>query len=394
MRHSRKASGFGLLVFCFSLVATGFIAAPIQTEVLAQQAQIKVGVLVAVTGPLSFVGDPEAKILRALTEQINKSGGVNGRQINLVLYDTGGDARQATSFARRLIEDDKVDFIIGPSSSGETMAIVRIIEEAKIPMISMAAANAIIEPVKKYVFKTPHSYRQAIDKIYSDMKGRGIHNVGLIAGSGGADQDCRNEAKKGAPAYGIKVVADETHAPADTDMTPQLTKIRGTEGIQAILGCNSGATTVITTRNYKQLGITSPLYFQHGAGSKQYIEQSGAASEGVRIPVPAALVADQLPPNDPQKAAALAYSNLFSSAIKEPPSAFGAYGYDAFLIGVAAIKRAGGTDKTKMRNEIEQTRNYIGATGIFNMTPEDHMGLDINSFKMTVIKGGNFTLLK
>jgi branched-chain amino acid transport system substrate-binding protein len=392
MGNSKKMFGRGPIVFWLCFVMIG--SALFRTEVSAQPEPIKVGALVAATGPLSFVGDPEGKILRALTEEINKSGGVNGAQLQLILYDTGGDAKQATSFARRLIEDNKVDFIIGPSSSGETMAVVPIVEEAKIPLISMAAANVIIEPVKKWVFKTPHSYRQAVEKIFSDMKSRGIHTVGLIAGSGGADQDCRNEAKKGAPTYDIKIVADETHAPTDTDVTPQLTKIRGVEGLQAILGCNSGATTVITTRNYKQLGITAPLYFQHGAGSKQYIEQSGAACEGVRIPVPAALVSDQLPQDDPQKGAASAYSSLFSSAIKEPPSAFGAYAYDALLIATAAIKRAGGMDKAKVRDEIEKTKNYVGATGIFNMTPEDHMGLDNNSFKMTMIQGGNFVIFK
>lgn len=394
MEHPLRGRAWAVLMFCTGLFVFGLVLGAMPAAILAQQTPIKVGAIVAATGPLSFVGDPEAKVLRALTEELNKTGGVNGVPLNLILYDTGGDAKQATSFVRRLIEDDKVDFIIGPSSSGETMAVVPLAEEARIPLISMAAANVIIEPVKKWVFKTPHSYRQAIEKIFTDMKGRGIQNVGLIAGSGGADQDCRNEANKAAPSYGIKIVADETHAPTDTDMTPQLTKIRGAAGLQAILGCNSGAPTVITTRNYKQLGITAPLYFQHGAGSKQYIDQSGAACEGVRIPVPAALVADQLPQDDPQKEVAMAYSKLFTSATNEPPSSFGAYAYDALLIATAAIKRAGGTDKAKVRDEIERTRNYVGATGIFNMTPEDHMGLDINSFKMTVIKDGNFLLFK
>lgn len=373
---------------CGTLLAA---ALPLQSS--AQSAPIKVGALAAVTGPLAFVGDPEAKILRAQVEQINKAGGSNGRKIELVVYDTTGDARQATTFARRLIEDDKVDFIIGPSSSGETMAIVPIVEEARIPTISMAAANVIVEPVKPWVFKTPHSYRQAIDKIFSDMKARGLTAVGLIGGSGGADQDCRNEAKKGAPNYGIKIVADETHAPTDTDMTPQLTKIRGAAGIQAVLGCNSGSTTVVTTRNYRQLGISMPLYFQHGVGSKQYIEQSGSASEGVRVPVPAALVANQLAQNDPQRVAASAYANLFIAATKEPPSGFGAYAYDALLIGLEAIKRAGSTDKAKVREQIERTSNYVGATGIFRMSPQDHLGLDVQSFRMSEIKNGNFVLL-
>ncbi len=328
-----------------------------------------------------------------LADAATKAGGVHGRPVQVVIYDTGADARQATTFARRLIDDDKVDLIIGPSSTGETMAVVPIVEDAKVPMISMAAGNVIVEPVKRWVFKTPHSYRQAVEKIFQDMQGRGIKTVGLIAGSGGADQDCRNEARKAAAGYGLRIVADETHAPTDTDVTPQLTKIRSSAAT-AVLGCNTGSTSVITTRNYRQIGMTAPLYFQHGSGSQQFIEQTAGAAEGVRVPVPAVLLLDQLPSDDVQRPVAARYHEQLKAATGEAPSGFGAYSHDAMLIALDAIKRANGTDKEKVREQIEKTTGLVGAGGIFSMTAADHMGLDIRSFKMAEIKGGRFVLVK
>src|SRR6185369_11121340 len=208
----------------FAILAAGaavVLAAPVQ----AQQ-PIKIGSFLAVTGPASFLGDPEAKTLRLYVDKVNKDGGVNGRKLELVVYDSAGDAKQAATFARRLIEEDKVDIIIGGSSTGETMAVVPLAEEAQIPFISLAGASVIVEPVKKWVFKMPHSDRMAVEKSYEDMKKRGLTNVAVIGGPGGFDQSCRKEAAAMAPKYGMKVVADETYAATDSDMSPQLTKIK------------------------------------------------------------------------------------------------------------------------------------------------------------------------
>jgi len=311
----------------------------------------------------------------------------------VVIYDTAADARQATTLARRLIEDDEVDVLIGPSTTGESMAIVPIAEETGTPMISMGAGNVIVEPVKEWVFKTPQSYRQAVRKIFTDMKARSITSVGIIAGSGGADQDCRNEAHKAAPDFGLEVLADETHGPSDTDMTPQLTKIRSSKAA-AVLGCNSGATSVITTRNYRQLGLEMPLYFQHGSASPRFIEQSAGAAEGVRVPVPAILLLSQLDEGDPQRAVVAAYTDNLKAAYNEAPSGFGAYAFDAMNIALGAITRAGSTDKAAIRDQIAQTKDYVGVSGIYSMSDTDHMGLDERSFKMTEIKNNQFIIVK
>jgi branched-chain amino acid transport system substrate-binding protein len=359
------------------------------------QQPIKIGSFLSITGPASFLGDPEAKTLQLYVDRINKAGGVLGRKLQLIVYDSAGDARQAVTFGRRLIEEDKVDIIVGGSTTGETMAVVPLVEEAQVPFISLAGANVIVEPVKKWVFKMPHSDRMAVEKSYVDMKKRNLTNVAVIGGSGGFDQSCRKEAKEQAAKYGIKVVADETYAPTDTDMSPQLTKIKNTPGVQAIFGCGFGAPTSITARNWKQLGMTNiPFYFNHGVASQQFIDGAGGGAEGVRVPVPALLVAEQLPAGDPQRDVSLAYIKAFKEAYNLPPSGFGGHAYDGFHIAIDAIKRAGTTDKAKVRDAIEQTKRFIGADGIYNMTPQDHMGLTLESFKMVEVRNNTWKLIE
>ncbi len=193
-------------------------------------------------------------------------------------YDYAGDAEKARTFAKRLIEQDKVDVIVGGSTTGETMAAVPLVEAAGMPFISLAGAVVIVEPVKKWVFKTPHTDRMACDKIFVDMKARGATKAALISGSGGFDKSMRAECLKVAPNRGVEIVADETYGAADTDMTAQLTKIRGSSA-QAVLNAGFGQGPAIVTRNYRQVGLTLPLYQSHGVASKEYIKLSGDAAE-------------------------------------------------------------------------------------------------------------------
>lgn len=355
---------------------------------------IKIGSFLSVTGPGAFLGDPEKKTLDMYVEKINAEGGVLGRKVELIAYDTTSDAKAALTFVKRLIEDDKVDALIGGTSTGETMAVVGEVEKAGIPFISLAGAQVIIDPVKKWVFKTPHTDRLAVDKIFLDMKARGISKIGLLSGPGGFDKSCHDNVVALAPAHGIEVLIDETHGKGDTDITPQLTKIKNAAGIQAFLYCGFGAPTSIVAKNYKQLGMTIPHYQTHGSASMQFIQGAEGAAEGVRLPAAAVLVVDQLPAGHPQKQVASAYKQAYEGRFKEPISTFGGHAYDALFLLVDAIKRAGSTDKEKVRDEIEKTRNFVGADGIFTMTPTDHMGLGPESFVMVEVKDGNWKLLQ
>ncbi len=353
---------------------------------------IKIGSFLTVTGPASFLGDPELKTLQMYVEELNAQGGIKGRKIELIHYDTGGKAQDAVSFVKRLIQSDQVDLIVGGTTTGDTMAVVPEVEKAAIPLISLAGGIEIIEPFKKWVFKTPHTDRMAVAKIYEDLRKRGLTRIALITGDGGFDKSGHTQLLKLAPEYGMTIVADESYGNKDTDMTTQLTKIRSSDAA-AIINFGLGQAPAIVTKNIKQLGISLPVYQSHGVASKTFIDLAGDAAEGVRLPAAALVVAEQLPDADPQKPILLAYKNKYE-AKHGPVSTFGGHAYDGLMIAVGALQRTGSTDKAKLRDEIENTKGFIGTGGVFNLSPEDHMGLNLDAFKMVEIKKGAWKIVE
>jgi branched-chain amino acid transport system substrate-binding protein len=373
-----------------TLAATALaLAAP----ATAQTAPIRIGSFLAVTGPASFLGDPELKTLQMLVDQVNADGGVLGRKVELVHYDSGGDAEKARTFAKRLIEQDKVDVIVGGSTTGETMAAVPLVEQAGMPFVSLAGAVVIVEPVKKWVFKTPHTDRMACDKIFVDMKARGLTRVALISGSGGFDKSMRAECLKVAPNHGVQIVADETYGAADTDMTAQLTKIKGQRragGAQRRLRPGPGDrhaqpqagradAAACTSRTAWRPRSTSscPVTLPKACGCPRrrcwWPTCCPRATRRSRSSPPTAT---------PTRSAGAARSR---------PSA--ATPTTARCWSVNAVKAAGGTDKAKVRDALEATRGYVGTGGVVNMSPTDHMGLDLSAFRMLEVKGGTWSLV-
>ncbi|MBK7059303.1 MAG: ABC transporter substrate-binding protein [Rubrivivax sp.] len=357
------------------------------------QDPIRIGAFLSVTGPAAFLGDPEQKTLEMVIEKLNAEGGLLGRKLQLVTYDDAGDAEKARTFGKRLIEQDKVDAIVGGSTTGTTMAVVPLVEQAGIPFISLAGAVVIVEPVKKWVFKTPHTDRMACEKIFIDMKARNMSKVALISGTGGFDKSMRAQCVGVAAKQGIEVVADETYGAADTDMTAQLTKIRGSSA-QAVLNAGFGQGPAIVTRNYRQVGLTLPLYQSHGVASKEYIKLSGPAAEGVRLPAAALLVPELLPDSDKQKPVVTAYKRDYEARFKTEVSTFGGHAYDGLMLVAGAIKRAGSTNPAKVRDALEATKGYVGTGGVVNMSPTDHMGLDLSAFLMLEVKNGSWALAR
>lgn len=353
---------------------------------------IKIGSVLSVTGPAAFLGDPELKTLQMYVEDINKKGGVLGRPLELVHYDDGSDAGKANGFTKRLIEDDKVDVLVGGTTTGATMSAAPLVEKAGIPFISLAGAVVIVEPVKKWLFKTPHTDRMAAEKVFEDMKKRGISKVALLSETSGFGGSGKKESEGVAAKYGITLVANETYGPKDTDMSPQLTKIKGTPGVQAVFIFGLGQGPAIATKNFKQLSVNLPLYHAHGVASEEFIKLAGPAAEGIRLPAAALLVANKLNDKDPQKAVAQGYSKAFEARWKTDVSTFGGHAYDGLMLAVDAIKRANSTDKAKVRDALEATKGYVGTGGIVNMSATDHMGLDLSSFRMLEVKNGDWTI--
>jgi branched-chain amino acid transport system substrate-binding protein len=356
-------------------------------------AQIKIGAVLSVTGPASFLGDPEKRTMEMYVDDINAKGGVNGQKLQLIVYDDAANPNSAKTFATRLIEEDKVVAMVGGSTTGATLAMIPVFEDAQVPFISLAGAIQIVEPVRKWVFKTPHTDKMACQKIFADLQKRNLTSVALISGTDAFGKSMRDQCVAEAPKDSIKIAHEETYGPRDSDMTPQLTNIRNTAGVQAVVNPGFGQGPAIVTRNYKQLGITLPLYESHGVASKQYIELAGPAAEGVRLPAAALLIADKLPASDPQKPVVVNYTKEYEQKTGQPVSTFGGHAYDGLMILVEAMKRAKSTEPAKVRDEIEKSKGYIGTGGVVNMSPSDHMGLDLSAFHMLEIKNGDWTLV-
>ncbi len=356
-------------------------------------ATIRIGALFSVTGPAAFLGDPEKKTLEMLVKEANAKGGINGVKIEAVIYDTGGDATKAKQLVNKLIKDDKVSVVIGPSTTGESMAIIDDVERAGVPLISCAAGIKITEPVKKWVFKTPANDHIAAEKILNHMAKQRQKSFALLTVTDGFGQSGREQIKALAKQKGFSIVADEVYGPKDTDMTAQLTKIRGAKA-DAIICWGTNPGPAIITKNVKQLGIKTPLYMSHGVASKKYIELAGAdAAEGVMLPAGKLAVYDALPQKDAQKKLLAAYDKDYKKNYGVEASTFGGYAYDAFQLLGNAIKK-GARTPDQLRSGIEQAQKLVSVSGVFTMSPKDHNGLDLSAFEMVKIVKGDWSLLK
>ena len=352
---------------------------------------IRVGAILAVTGPASFLGGPESKTLTMLAEEVNAKGGINGHKVELYIMDSGANPEKAVSFAKQLIEEKKVLAILGPSTSGETMKIKGIAEEGKTILLSCAAAEVIVNPVAKWVFKTPQKDSDAIQTIFNQMKRMKIKKIGVLSGNTGFGKAGKGQIEKLAPENGITIVANEVYDKSATDLTAEVTKLKAANA-QALLNWSIVPAQSIVIKNARQIGFVGAIFQSHGFGNIKYVEAAGPAAEGVIFPAGRLLVADQLPDSNPQKAVLVKYKNDYEKKYKEEASTFGGHAYDAFMILAKAIENAGSTDKEKVREAIEKLRGFVGTGGIFDFSAEDHNGLDIDAFELLTVKNGKFAI--
>jgi len=352
---------------------------------------IRIGALFAVTGPASFLGEPEKNTLEMLVRETNARGGIKGNKVELFVYDTQGDATKAVQLANKLIKNDKVVAIIGPSTTGETMAVIPIAEKDQIPLVSCAAGIKITDPVKKWVFKTPANDHVAAEKILDYAAKLKQKTIAILTVSDGFGSSGREQLKAMAAKKGFTIVADEVYSPKDTDMTAQLTKIKASKA-DAIICWGTNPGPAVITRNVKQLGIKIPLYQSHGVASKKYIELAGAdAAEGVTLPAGKLTIYDKIKKNDPQYKLLSEYDQAYKKAFGVEASTFGGYAYDAFELIAEAVKKSG-TSPEQIRNGIEQVKKFVGVSGVFTMSPTDHNGLDLSAFDMIRVSKGDWVL--
>ena len=354
---------------------------------------IKIGAIFAETGPIAFLGEPEVKTAKMLVDQINADGGIDGMQIELVIKDSQANGDKAIAFANQLIEEEQVFAIIGPTSSGTSLAIKEICEEGQTILMSCAAAEAISNPVASYVFTTPQQDRYAVQWVLKTMQEMGISKIGFVYegtgfGSGGLDQ-----VQKYAADYGVEIAIAESYSISETDYTGILTKVKG-ENVEAVLNWAVFPAQSIIPKNMKQIGFDVPLFHSHGFGNIKYVETIGVeAAEGILFPCGRLLAAEQLSSGDPQKKLLVEYKDDYESTYNEAVSTFGGHAYDALMILVEAIDEVG-ADKEKVRSYIENLKNHAGTGGVYNYSKTDHNGLGMDSLVMYTVKNGEFVLYK
>ncbi|MFP4573335.1 MAG: ABC transporter substrate-binding protein [Desulfobacterales bacterium] len=351
-----------------------------------------IGGVFSITGSAAWLGEPERNTVEMIAEEINASGGINGRKLVLHIEDTQGSNTRAVNAVRKLIKKDKVCAIIGPSRSGTSLAAVPVVEKAEIPMLSCAAAASITNPPeeRRWVFKMGQNDSDAVRKIYEHLNDNGIGKVGILTGTTGFGDAGRTQLKELADEYGIDIVADETYGPGDTDMTAQLIKIRKTEA-GAVINWSIVPAQSIVPKNMKQLNMDIPLYQSHGFANYKYAEAAGEAAEGSIFPSGRIMATETVPDDHPQKKALEGYKQDYESTYNEKVTTFGGHAYDAIWIIARALEKVGDNPE-KIRDAIENIE-FVGVSGVFRFSKDDHCGLDKEAFEMITIKDGDFVVL-
>jgi branched-chain amino acid transport system substrate-binding protein len=366
------------------------LAASFQARAGAKE-PLKVGALLSVTGPAAFLGAPEARTLEMLVEELNAKGGVDGRAVQLVVKDTGGNPEKAISFAKQLVEEDGVFAIIGPATSGESIAVKQIANDAKVLLLSCAAAEVITTPVLPYVFKVAPKDSYAAEMIFRQMKKMGVKRIGLLSSNTGFGKAGKEQVEKLAPAAGIEIAASEVYDKAATDLTAEVTKLKAAN-VQALLNWSIEPAQAIVIKNARQIGMKVPIFQSHGFANVQYAKAAGAAADGVMFPASRIVVAESLAASDKQKPVVAAYKQGYERRYKEDVSTFGGHAHDALGILARAVAE-GGLDREKVRSAVENMKGYVGTAGVFNFSPSDHNGLAIDAFEMLTVKDGKFVVL-
>ncbi len=377
-----------ILVMMVGIVAVGLA---VTTGLAAEP--YKIGFSGPLSGPAAFMGDVNKKTAIMLTEQMNAAGGINGHPIELIVYDSENKPDVALEVFNRLIKRDKVLAIVGPVTSVEAVGVIGVVEQEKVPTIMLPTTKAIVEPVRKYVFKVAISEADAVAKDLDYLKEQGKTRIAMVTSQDSYGEAAREVIEEMAPAKGIEIILKEKVSMDDNDMTPVVFKVKNS-GAQALFEWTHVKPSIILTRNIKQVGLDMPVIHSVGFVNESNIETIGqAAVEGQYGGTYKFMDAVALPDSDPQKPILLKYQRDFLEKYRERPTQFGVNAYDAMQILAAALKKAG-PNREKIRDEIEKTRNYIGASGIFNYSPTHHSPDAEKVMIMYRVVKGKWTIVK
>ena len=351
---------------------------------------IRIGAVLDITGAGASLGVPERKTLELLTKQVNEAGGINGRKIELIVEDNQSTEDGAAKAMNEMVSQG-VDIVLGASRTGPSLAMRAIAESSKTPMISLAANAKIVEGAT-WVFKTAQNDSVVLENIVDYAKSKGWKTIGLLRDASGYGEGVAETLTELGKPAGISVIRVEKFAPDATDFTAQMINIRNAKAdVNLIWGIPPAA--ALAQKAYHQLGIPAPLLQSHGIGNQVFLDTAGSSAEGVVAPLGRLLVADQLPDSDPQKAVLTKFLADYQAAYNETPSTFAGHAYDAFQLAMEAFK-AVGTDKQKVHDYLEQVNGFVGITGVYRMTPDDHSGLKKDALVLVTVSGGRWQLLQ
>lgn len=360
----------------------------------AALADINVGVTVSATGPAASLGIPEKNTISLMPQTLG------GHKVNYIVLDDASDTTAAVSNTRKLIAEHKVDLVIGSTITPNSLAMIDVVGDAQVPMISLAASARIVEPVegkRRWVFKTPQNDIMMSLAIAEHMASAGVKTVGFIGFNDAYGEGWWQEFGKAADLKKLKIVANERYARADTSVTGQVLKLVSARP-DAVLIAGSGTPAALPQKALKERGYAGAIYQTHGVANADFLRVGGRDVEGTLLPAGPVLVADQLPASHPVKKSASAYVKAYEQAYgKGTVSTFGAHAWDAGLLMAAAVPVAlktaqPGTPafRAALRDALERVKELPGAHGIFNMSPNDHLGLDQRARVMVKIVDGNW----
>ncbi len=379
---------------CLAALLVLLVAACGKTATSGTEDEIKIGAIFSASGGAAPLGKPEMETVKMLVEQWNKQGGIDGKKIKLIAYDDKSNQNEAVLSTKKLIEQDKVTALIGGTISGNSLAMIPLIEKAGIPYISLAASKQIVNPSdgssRHWTFKTAQGDDIVIQKLLSFLKEKGWTSIAWLNVANAYGTSGHSEFAHYAPEYGVKAVIEEEFEATVDDAKAMLTRVKKANP-QAIVVWGTAQESAVVTKNIRELGIDVPIIESHGVGTKSFIDLAGEAANGVILPAGRILVADQLPDSDPQKETLLTYKEQFEKTYNYEPTTFGGHAWDAFHLLMNAINE-GKTDKENIREALEKTTDFVGISGVFRMSKDDHTGLDADSLVMVQIQDGKFVL--
>jgi len=358
----------------------------------AQQKSVKIGSILSVTGPAAFLGEDMKAAMEMAIEEINAKGGIGGRKIEWFFYDAESQTQKGLNATRRLMTQDNVDMIVGGGNmSGMALAMLQLTEKAPLMFLSTEGSMQIVNPVaeRKWTFKSTADDDQVMERLADYFAKNRMTRVALLADSSGFGQSAVEQMKKVAAARKLDVIY-ESFNPSDTDLTPQLTKLKAANP-QAIICWTVTPAGVVFLKQAKSLGVTSQLIHSYGFVDGRYMELAGDAAKDLLLVSQKFIVGHDLPDSDPAKQKILDVTKNFVLKYKRQPNVFAGQTYDAIYLAKAAIEK-GGTDKAKVRDGMTQVRNFQGVGGVFNFSPERHSGLSKNDLVLVKWEGGRFRL--